>query len=88
ARVDRAEAGTLRAELALRERDLTRAIAAYLAVADAYPELPSGENGLFAAAQLAMRAKRGDARDMMSRYLQRYPQGRFADEARARLAAP
>jgi hypothetical protein len=79
---DRAEAGTLRAELALRERNQAGAVRAYLAVATRYPELASGENALFAAAQLS---PPDAARPLLERYLGRYPQGRFATQARTRL---
>ncbi|HEX5658163.1 MAG TPA: FecR domain-containing protein [Polyangiales bacterium] len=79
---DRAEAGTLRAELALRERHQSAAIAAYLTVAKRYPELASGENALFAAAQLSTPEA---ARPLLERYLARYPQGRFSAQVRARL---
>jgi hypothetical protein len=81
-RADRAEAGTLRAELALRGRDPAAAVRAYLIVADRYPELPSGENALFAAAQLSPRPTA-----LLERYLAHYPQGRFAAQARARLSS-
>ncbi|MET0285066.1 MAG: FecR domain-containing protein [Polyangiales bacterium] len=81
---DRSEAGTLRAELALRERRPEAAIAAYLAVATDYPGLASGENALFAAAQLSAP---GAARPLLERYLTRYPDGRFAAQVRARLKA-
>jgi ferric-dicitrate binding protein FerR (iron transport regulator) len=79
---DHAEAGTLRAELALRERDQAAAVRAYLAVATRYPELASGENALFAAAQLSTPEA---ARPLLERYLARYPQGRFAAQATTRL---
>lgn len=81
---ERAEAGTLRAELALRRRDQPAAIVAYLAVADRYPGLASGENALFAAAQLSAPQA---ARALWERYLARYPQGRFATQVRTRLGA-
>ena len=49
--------------------------------------LPAGENAAFAAAQLSARTFGEDAaREHFVRYLARYPAGRFANEARARLA--
>lgn len=77
-RADRAEAGTLRAECALVERDLAAALAAYLAVSDAYGDLPAGENALFAALKLAERAGDARANELRERYRARYPRGRFA----------
>ncbi|MDB4987693.1 MAG: FecR protein [Myxococcaceae bacterium] len=82
----RAEAGTLLAECALLERHNGEAIRSYLAVAERYPGLDAGENALFAAAQLSAREANRDAgRALFARYLARYPGGRFAEEARARL---
>lgn len=81
---EHAEAGTLRAEIALRSNDRAGAIAAYLAVADHHERLASGENALFAAAQLSTAQA---ARTLFTRYLERYPSGRFAAQARARLQA-
>lgn len=86
-RRDRAEAGTLRAECALLERDASEAVRLYRGVAERFAELPAGENAAFAAAQLAARASgEASAREHFVRYLARYPDGRFASEARARLA--
>ncbi len=84
AKQDQAEAGTLRAELALRERDQSAAVRAYLQVATRFPELASGENALFAAAQLSGPAA---AQPLLRRYLEQYPQGRFAAQVRTRLRA-
>jgi hypothetical protein len=63
-RADRAEAGTLRAEIALLEHKPTQAVDHYLSVATRYADLTAGENALFAAAQLASRNGRdGQARE-------------------------
>jgi FecR protein len=78
-RADRAEAGTLRAECALVEGELRGALAAYLAVSEAYGDLAAGENALFAAIKLAERSGDGRAAALRARYRERYPRGRFAD---------
>jgi TolA-binding protein len=80
---EHAEAGTLRAEIALRDRDVEGAIRMYLEVARRHPKLAAGETALFAAAQL--HAKRADSQALLQQYLERYPQGRFVNEARKRL---
>jgi len=87
-RHDRAEAGTLRAECALIDRDIDAAVRFYTSVADRYGDLSAGENAAFAAAQISARSQGKErARALFERYLARYPKGRFADEARARLNA-
>ncbi len=87
-RHDRAEAGTLRAECALIGHDVDAAIRFYTSVADRYGDLSAGENAAFAAAQIATRSQGKErARALFERYLARYPKGRFADEASARLNA-
>jgi hypothetical protein len=84
----RAEALTLRAECALVDGDQGAAVEAYLRVARAFSELPAGENALYAAARLeAERQRSAAAAQLLERYLDRYPQGRFEREARARLRA-
>lgn len=84
-RAERAEQETLRAECALLDRDGARALRIYLGVAGRFGELPAGENAAFAAAQLSLKADPGAARGLFERYLARYPEGRFAEQARARL---
>jgi hypothetical protein len=82
----RAEAGTLRAEVALLERDPAAALRAYEQVARQFAKLPAGENAAFAAAQLARRAAPTREGALLDAYLSRYPRGRFASEAQARLS--
>ena len=85
-RGDRAEAATLRAEAALLSKQLEKAIDLYAGVSEQYADLAAGENAAFAAAQLAARAKPDRERGLLERYLTRHPGGRFADEAKRRLA--
>jgi hypothetical protein len=83
---DQAEALSLRAEHALLRRDLEAAVETYLRVARRFERLPAGQNALFAAARLeADRGRKEHALALLERYLQRYPAGRLAPEARARL---
>ena len=85
-RTDKAEAGTLAAECALVERDPSAAVRAYERVAARFRDLPAGENALFAAAQMSLRAhNQTTAKRLLSLYLTRYPHGRFADETRVHL---
>jgi hypothetical protein len=86
-RTDRAEAGTLRAEAALLDRDARAAQELYLSVAKSFRDLRAGENAAFAAAQLAARADPARERQLYQQYLARYPRGRFADEAQKRIQA-
>jgi len=79
----RAEALTLRAELLNAQGDRAAAVAAYLEVATRFDTLAAGENALFAAARLHRDA--AAARDLLKRYLERYPRGRFVVEAKYRL---
>lgn len=83
----RAEALSLRAECALVAGDAAGASAAYLHVARSFARLPAGENALFAAARIEReRGASAQAARILEQYLERYPDGRFAKEARNRLA--
>jgi len=85
-RRQRAELDTLRAECFLLERNRGAAIEQYLHVAERYGELSAGDNALYAATQLVERAgDRPRAQMLLKRYLDRYPHGRFTDEAKNRL---
>jgi ferric-dicitrate binding protein FerR (iron transport regulator) len=83
-----AEARTLLAACAQIAGDPAGAIRLYLDVAHRYRELRAGETALFAAARLEVSRGRTDrARALLHRYLQAYPSGSFADDARTRLRA-
>jgi TolA-binding protein len=84
---ERAEAELSWAESFLVEHEPDRAIEAFRRVATAYPRLPEGESAAFAAAQvLSERGRHAEAADALRAYLARHPDGRFAREARDRLA--
>ncbi|MGN6104969.1 MAG: tetratricopeptide repeat protein, partial [Kofleriaceae bacterium] len=86
-RRERAEAHTLLAELAQATGDLERAIERYQAVATTFSELPAAESALYAAARLEIRrGRRAGARALLSRYLDHYPTGRYAADARREIA--
>ena len=81
-----AEARTLLAECAGASGDSARAVRLYLAVAKRFPALPAAENALFAAARTQDRAGAGHAaQQLFAEYLQRYPTGRFHEEAERHL---
>jgi hypothetical protein len=85
-RRDQAEALTLRAECALVAGDLAAASTGYALVAKRFADLSAGENALFASARLdAERLSGPSAEAGLTRYLARYPHGRFVKEATARL---
>lgn len=87
-RAQAAEARTIRAECAQVSGNLSAAVHRYLDVARRYPDLRAGEIALFAAARLqANRGRERDARDLFHRYLEKFPQGRFTEDARTRLRA-
>jgi TolA-binding protein len=82
-RVQAAEARTLLAEVAHADGRLDVAAERYLAIAGRFADLPAGETALIAVARLEHSRGRTDAaRALFERYLERYPTGRFADDAR------
>ena len=83
-----AEARLLEAESYLVERRYPQAIAGYRGVLRRFGDTEYGESALYAIAQLEVDSGRADAAERaLHRYLDRYPRGRFAEEARSRLAA-
>jgi TolA-binding protein len=88
-RAQAAEARTILAESAHAAGRLDEALRRYEAIASRFGDLPAGETALFAAARLEGSRDRTDAaRALFERYLERYPSGRFAGEARRRTRAP
>lgn len=84
-RSQQAEESTLRAEIALLERNLAGALEQYEQLARRFRDLSAGENAAFAAAQLAPRVAPTREKSLLESYLARYPKGRFAVDAAARL---
>ena len=82
----RAEALSLRAECALVSGEFRAARVAYLKVSNEFANATAGETALFAAARIAAEHDSpSEARELLERYLARYPQGRFTREVRSRL---
>ena len=82
----RADADALIAESYLRAGDVDTAITHFRGVAERYRDLATGEAALFAAARYEARAGHPDAaRRLLETYLQRYPQGSLATQARSQL---
>lgn len=86
-RTQAAEARTLLAECAQATGKPDDALARYEAIATRFADLPAGETALFAAARLQSTRDRDGARKTFERYLERYPAGRFAEDARRQLRA-
>jgi anti-sigma factor RsiW len=81
------EARAVYAESFLIERRYADAIDGYQVIVRDFPSTPQAESALFAIAQLeSEHGRTDDARATLQRYLARYPHGRFAREAEARLA--
>jgi hypothetical protein len=87
ARVRAAEAAMRGAEAAVLANDLETAILKYRAISDRYRDLPAGETALFTAARLGLRRDTAAGAALLDEYLQRYPNGRYAEHAR-KLTTP
>jgi ferric-dicitrate binding protein FerR (iron transport regulator) len=85
-RAEQAEAASLRAERAQVAGDFDRAARLYIETAARFSDLRAGENALFAAARVELKAKRNArAAELLREYLRRYPSGGFRAEAKTRL---
>jgi hypothetical protein len=82
-----AEARTLLAECAQATGKLDVALTRYEAIASRFADLPAGETALFAAARLQSGRDAAAGRKLFERYLEHYPAGRFAEDARRQLGA-
>jgi hypothetical protein len=84
---DDAEARMFLAEVAHANGELDLAVERYLDVATRFGDPPAGESALYAAARIELRRSRAAAaRALLTRYLARYPAGRYADDVRRELA--
>ena len=85
---ERARAELMTADAFLVERQRTQALAAYRRTGELFASLPEGESAAFMTTQLlSEQGARVEARAAFESYLSRHPNGRFANEARDRLAA-
>ena len=83
-----AEAHTLLADIAQAGGDLALAVTRYTGVAAKFAELPAAESALYAAARVELRrARRAEARALLTQYLDRYPSGRYAGDVRRQLTS-
>src|SRR5262249_15437264 len=76
-RTDEAEGRIVLANVAQATGHLDDAATLYLAVASKFADLPAGESALYAAARIDPA--------VLPRYLDRYPNGRYADDVRRQL---
>ncbi len=84
----RAIAGLLDAASFLVERRYDEALAAYRHTAESFGKYPESETAAFAIAQLLCeRATADRARAALKAYIERYPEGRFVQDARRKLAS-
>ena len=82
-RAEEAEARMFLADLAQATGNLGVAVSRYDTVATKFADLPAAESALYAAARIEARRGRADAaRTLFDRYLQAYPNGRYADDVR------
>jgi hypothetical protein len=84
---ERAAVELLQADALLVEKRPVDAIAEYRGVAGRWAALPEGETAAFARAQLLWERGATDATAALEAYLARYPNGRFAREAKEHLDA-
>jgi tetratricopeptide (TPR) repeat protein len=83
ARSDQADAQIFLADVAQAAGKLELAVSRYETVATKFAELPAAESALYAGARIELRRGRlSEARILLDRYLDRYPTGRYADDAR------
>ena len=80
---EEAEARMFLADLAQATGNLAVAVSRYETVATKFADLPAAESALYAAARIEARRGRVDAaRALFDRYLQTYPNGRYAGDVR------
>jgi TolA-binding protein len=81
-----AEARMIAAECAHARGALDEALRRYQEVAAQFADLAAGETALFSAARLEISRGHVDAaQKLFERYLQRFPSGRFVDDAKREL---
>jgi hypothetical protein len=82
-RAEQAEAWMFLADLAQASGNLGTAVTRYQTVATKFADLPAAESALYAAARIeARRGRRDAARGLYDQYLERYANGRYAEDVR------
>jgi hypothetical protein len=82
-RAEQAEAWMFLADLAQASGNLGTAVTRYQTVATKFVDLPAAESALYAAARIEARRGRSDAaRALYDQYLERYANGRYAEDVR------